>query len=197
MIAARCSNRCPRFVPCPAVCSSRMRTRPRAPLPQQRAQSVGDEPQPAFLSAGRERARMHDEPVEAERFGAIDLLAEGGERLRPQRRLGGGEVDQVAVVRDDRLNPRLVHPGAKARHLVGWQRPRPPLPHRLGEDLQRLAARRDRTIDGARQAAGNGQVGAEPRHQFQPRGFASDSRLARCRSLAHLLGSRRRRTRPP
>ena len=88
---------------------------PGQPLPQQ-ASAVRRRASrsPPSSVPGGERARMHYEPVEAEHFGAINLLAEGGKRLRSQLRLGGGEIDQVAVVRDDRLNPCLLNPGRES-----------------------------------------------------------------------------------
>ena len=51
--------------------------------------------------------------------------------------------------------------------LLGRQRPRPPLPRRLREDLQRLAARGLGAIHRARQPAGDRHVRTEPRHGYR------------------------------
>ena len=73
-------------------------------------------------------------------------------RLLAQRRRRGGEVDQIAVVRDDRVDAGLVDAPPEQRDLVLGQDAGAPLAGGLGEDLQRLAARaRPR---GRRRAAG-------------------------------------------
>ena len=80
-------------------------------------------------------------PSQAERLGAIELLAERRDRLLAQRRRRGRDVDQVAVVRDDRLDAGLRDAAPEQRDLVvGGSDAGAPLPRRLGEDLQRLAA---------------------------------------------------------
>ena len=99
------------------------------------------------------------------RLCAIELLSERRNRLLPERRRRGRDVDQVAVVRDDRRHAGFLDAAAEAGDLVGRQRTRPPLSRGLREDLQRLASRRLGAIHGTRQAAGDRQVRAEPRHQ--------------------------------
>ena len=148
-------------------------------------------------------------PSRPERFGAIELLAERGDRLRAQRRLGGGEVDQVAVVRDDRLDAGLLDPRAEQRDLVGWQRPRPPLPHRLGEDLQRLAPRSPRARSTARGrppaidrwAPSRGissRSSRTPRRRSDRRGRRARQASARGRSaLTHVCRRNCSRVQPP
>ena len=142
-----------------------------APRADARASSVrerlGDQPQPVaprcrsctspgcMTSPSRPSASARSSSSPS---AAIDCARSAGAR--------GGDVDQIAVVRDDRLDAGLGDAPAEQRDLVGRQRPRPPLPRRLGEDLQRLAPRRHGAIDGARQAAGDRQMGAEPRHQL-------------------------------
>ena len=64
---------------------------------------------------------MHDEAVEPERFGAIELVGQRVDRLLAQRRIDRGKIDQIAVVRDDRTDPRLAHPAAEERDLLRWQ----------------------------------------------------------------------------
>ncbi len=103
---------------------------------------------------------MHHEPLEPQRFRAIELLAKRVDRPRAQGGIGGRHVDQVAVVRDDGMDAGLVEPPAKERDLLGRQHPRPPLTRGLREDLQRIAPRRLRPIDGARQSSGDGHVRA-------------------------------------
>src|SRR5262249_31653302 len=102
----------------------RSSARPRA---EQAAERVGDERQPALFGPARVRARMHDEPVETQRFGTIELLAEGGNRLRSQVGGRGRHVDQVAVVRDDRTDAGLGDPRAKTCDLFGRKRTGAPL----------------------------------------------------------------------
>ncbi len=108
---------------------------------------------------------MHDEPVESERFGAVQFLAKGGDRLRAQRRRGSRDVNQVAVVGDDGTNARFLDPLSKARDLRGRQFARAPLPGRLREDLERFASRRLRAINRARQPARNRHMCSETRHK--------------------------------
>ena len=97
-------------------------------------------------------------------LGAIQLVAERVDRLPPQRRIGRGQIDQVAVVRDDRADPRLPDPPAEERDLLGRQFPRAPLAGRLREDLQRLTAAGLGAVDRARQSARDRQMGTESRH---------------------------------
>src|SRR6476620_4424439 len=101
---------------------------------------LADQLQSVLLSSVRIRAGMHDEPVESERFGAVEFLAKGGDRLRAERRPGGREVNQVTVVRDDRTYAGFFDPLPKARNFRRRQHPGTPLAGRLREDLQRLAS---------------------------------------------------------
>ena len=107
---------------------------------------------------------MHDQAIEVQRRGAIELFAERANRAAPQRGVGGREIDQIAVVRDDRTDPAFADAAAKGRHFIGRQLARAPLAGGLGEDLQRLAAACLGPIDRARQAAGNRQVRTEAWH---------------------------------
>ena len=105
-------------------------------------------------------------------------------RLLAQRRRRGSDVDQIAVVRDDRVDAGLGDPPPEQHDLVLGQHAGTPLADRLGEDLQRLAARRDGAIDGARQTAGDGQMGAEPRHQSPKTSPRTGRRAHRCRQAS-------------
>jgi hypothetical protein len=68
-------------------------------------------------------------------------------------------------MRDDGSDFRLPQAATKERDLVARQLARAPLPGRLGEDLQRLAATRLGAIDGARQSTRDRQVCTQARHQ--------------------------------
>ena len=123
------------------------------PLPGRKepAQRLRDEVK--TLGLRRVRSRMHDEPVEAERVGPIELLAERRDRLRAQRGVGRRDVNQIAVVRDDRRDARLARAAAERVALLRRNLARAPLADRLRENLERLAPGGDRPIDRARQAA--------------------------------------------
>jgi len=100
----------------------------------------------------------------ADALGYTQFFAQRGNRLHPQRWRGGGNIDQVAVVRDDRLNAGLLDTSSEADHFVARQFPRAPLSGGLGEDLQGVAARGVSTINRPRQPAGDRHVGSETRH---------------------------------
>ena len=81
---------------------------------------------------------------------------------------GRRDVDQIAVVRDDRMDAGLGDPPPEERDLLVGQRRAPPLARGLREDLQRLAARDRGDRRDRRRAAGPpaiDRMGAEPRHQ--------------------------------
>src|SRR4029077_12943118 len=63
----------------------------------------------------------------------------------------------------------LAHAPAEERDLCGRQLARAPLPGRLGENLERLAAAGLGTVDGAGQAARNGEMCAKSRHGYTGR----------------------------
>ena len=109
---------------------------------------------------------MHDEPVESERFRAVEFVAE---RLRSNAsrsdRFGGREVDQVTIVRDHRSDAGLPHATLEERDFLGRQFARAPLSGRLRENLQCRAAAGFGAVDGARQSAGNREMGAQSRHR--------------------------------
>jgi hypothetical protein len=98
---------------------------------------------------------MHDKGIEAEHVCAIELFPQRAQRLQSERRISRGDVDEIAVVCDDRADAGLGHTPSKQDDFVGWERPRAPLTRGLGENLERLAFRRDGAIDGAGQTAGD------------------------------------------
>ncbi len=120
---------------------------------------AGGDARQAFGLVGR--ARMHDEPEQAEAFRPIELLAERGERLLAQHRVRRREVRQIAGVRDDGLQARTGDGVAKLRDFAVVQHARLPLADRFREDLQRLAAGGFGAFDRFGNAAGNRQVSSE------------------------------------
>ena len=99
-----------------AGCVFEQHLRPGArPGGKESRERLADQLQSVFLGSVGIRAGMHDEPVESERFGAVEFLAKGGNRLRAQRRRGGREVNQVAVVRDDRTYAGFLDPRDRPR----------------------------------------------------------------------------------
>ena len=120
----------------------------------------GDQLETLGFAARRVGPRMHHEPLEPQRVRAIQLGAKRVDRPRAQSGIGGRKVDQVAVVRDDRMDAGLVEPAAKERDLFRRQQARPPLTRGLREDLQRIASGRLRPVDGARKPSGDGHVRA-------------------------------------
>ena len=107
---------------------------------------------------------MDDDPEEPERFRAIDLVNERGNRLLPQEWKGGREVDEITGVRHNRRDTGLLDPLAEEPHLGRVERLPAPLARVLGEDLERLAAVHHRAIDGLRDTAGHGHVCADSKH---------------------------------
>src|SRR6476469_7484774 len=104
---------------------------------------------------------MHHQSVETERLGAVELLDQTEYRLAAKRRIRPRDIDQIAVVRQDRTDLGLANAAAEERDLLRWQFTRAPLAAGLGEDLQRAAAAGFRAVDRARQAAVDRQMRAE------------------------------------
>src|SRR5262245_63746233 len=71
-------------------------------------------------------------------------------------------------MRHDRPDAGRLDPGPKLAHFRRRHDAAAPLARILGEDLQRLAAMSDRTVDGARQSARDRHMRAEPRHLSFP-----------------------------
>jgi len=98
---------------------------------------------------------MDDDAEQAKRFGALEFVDERRNRLLTQDGERRREIDQVTGVRDDRCDPGFANALPKQACFRSVERPRAPLVRILGEDLQRLAAMNDRTIDGPGHAAGH------------------------------------------
>ena len=134
------------------------------PAFQQFGNRTADGVESILLRPGRVRAWMHDEAIEAKQFRAVQFFAKSLDRLRPQRRCGSGDIDQVTVMRNDRRNPGLLHPSPEQRHLVTGQFASTPLTSGLREDS---AARRTGWLSRGRPhaaARGNRHVGPEEWH---------------------------------
>src|SRR6185503_4414067 len=113
-----------------ALASGVLEQDPRAAAGSRRqdlGKAVGNQPQSARLGPRRVGARVHYQAIESERLGAIELVAERVDRSPAQRRIGGGEVDQVAVVRDDGADLRLPDAPLEQRDFLWRQVPRAPL----------------------------------------------------------------------
>jgi hypothetical protein len=149
MIDASCSNVAPSASPGPRLLEQNHRF-PSAPGAQQLQQSVRDQRQAVRIAPCRIAARVQDDTQQTERLRAIDLVSHGFERLLPQRRARGREVDQVAGVRDDRTDPDALSRLRNSRISSRGIRRTAPLIGVLGENLQGVTAMHDRAFDRAR-----------------------------------------------
>src|SRR5258706_12719653 len=77
--------------------------------------------------------------------------------------MSGSQIDQVAGVRYDGLEPRRFDPRAELANLRGGNIAAAPLVGVLAEDLKRLAAMDNGALDPAGQAARHRHVSPEPR----------------------------------
>ena len=128
------------------------------------ANAAGDEPEGGVFTSSRTRAWMNDDAQQAKDPGAIQLVDERRDRLRPKRRDRRREVDQVARVRHDRLDAGLVHTRSKPANLDRVERRRLPAVRVLAEDLERFAAVQLGAIDRFRHAACHRHVRADAKH---------------------------------
>src|SRR5262249_13747186 len=124
------------------------------------AQRVGDPAQPDGGAVAAVRARVDDQQPDAQRLAALQLGDEGGARPGPERRVAGRQVDEVAVVREQRqAAPRRL--GRELADLARIARRRRPVAAALREDLHRLAALRIGTIPRAVEAPGRRDLRAQ------------------------------------
>src|SRR5688572_32576525 len=98
---------------------------------------------------------MEDHAQKPQRFGPVDLLAERRNRLRTQRVARCCEINQVARVRDDRKDARLLRRVPERSNFFAWQWPGAPLARVLAEDLKCLALVKLRAGNGEGQATRN------------------------------------------
>jgi hypothetical protein len=109
-----------------------------------RLQTVGAGAEGVRLARAARAAGVDDEVVRAEREAALDLLAEGGDRLLADRVVRGGEVDKVVGVDGDRRDARLGARLLEERDLFGVERPGLPAARVAREYLHRVSAERTR-----------------------------------------------------
>ena len=157
---ASCSNVAPSDVPWPAVCSRMTIVLPRRRAGEKLQQAIGDEIEAGRFAAQGVAARMEHDAEQTQRFGAVDLVGHRLERLTPQRRIGGREVDQVAGMRYDRVEAGRLDLRAKLANLRRGDLAAAPLVRVLAEDLKRFAAMDDGALDRARQSSGDRHVRA-------------------------------------
>src|SRR5439155_17441192 len=106
-------------------------------------------------------ARMRDDGAQSERPRALQLLSEAFHAARPQLGAGRREVDEVAVVCNDRLElvPQDLAP-EPLDHLDAYRR-LAPLIRRFGKKLNRARPQRRATLRSGRDAALAGDVRAQ------------------------------------
>ncbi len=114
-------------------------------------------------AAAQVGARVHDDAVEPQRRRPTELVGEPGTRLLDQRLVGGGEVDEIGRVGDDRRPAVPDMRGTEFFGLLGGERLRSPLTRTLDEDLQRVAAESGAALEGERDPAGRRDVGTQER----------------------------------
>src|SRR4051812_19807226 len=95
-----------------------------------------------------------------------------------------GEVDQIAAVRDNRMEARTPHRGPEFVDFFTRQHPAAPLVRVLGEDLEGIASMEDRPRYGARHPAGDRHMGAEPRAGHGPSRSCTTAPAASSRTVA-------------
>src|SRR5262249_61893188 len=118
-------------------------------------------PGPQLEAGAHVRAGMDDDAREAKRLGALELVGEGVDRLRPERRVRVAEVDEIARVREDvtdRVSPAR---GPELADLVRRERLRRPLPLIFQEDLDRAAAQLATALEGEEEPARDRHVRAD------------------------------------
>src|SRR5215813_4553674 len=125
----------------PSATDRRLALRHGAAIARRCAEVVSGREQMTGVEADAHvRAGMDDDAREAKRLGALELVGEGVDRLRPERRVRVAEVDEIARVREDvtdRVSPAR---GPELADLVRRERLRRPLPLIFQEDLDRAAA---------------------------------------------------------
>src|SRR5262249_28736939 len=104
-----------------------------------RAQGGGDPRQPHLQPVADVGARVKHEKRYAEGLAALDLVSKGHARTLGGRPVGRRQVNEVAVVGEERnAAPRRL--GGELSNLAGVPTARRPAAAALGEDLDRLAA---------------------------------------------------------
>ena len=127
-------------------------------------QGTGDALQAGILVAVGRAAGVHHEIGKAEHFGAIQFVSEGLDGFSEEGFIGGGEVDEVAVVGQRQSKFGLLQRGFEKSRFVGRDRFGGPLRVVLGEKLDAFGFQRDRGLEGLVIAARNGLMSTEEWH---------------------------------
>lgn len=106
-------------------------------------------------------AGVGDEEIGVEGNGAEELGAHGGNGFFADGSIGGGEVDEVAVVDDEGLDVEPKAGGAEGVDLSGIKRGGAPGAGAGGENLNGVGADVARLVEGVEEGAGDGDVGTE------------------------------------
>ena len=118
-IAARCSKRWPRQVPCPAVVSRSIVTPRPAVRRMDLVEGPRDPRQAGLLALADVGAGMDDQVGDAQRLAALDLDGHRVDRLLPERVVGTAQVDQVRGVGDRVDDSGLGEGRAEGRDVLG------------------------------------------------------------------------------
>ena len=116
---------------------------------------------PEVVALSHVSARVHHEPFHPQPPAALQLLDDRADRPRVQRVVGRAQIDQVGVVRHDRVDARPRPRRPEALHLGVSQGAGGPLIVALVEDLDGRAADGRAPLDGEIQTAGDRHVGPE------------------------------------
>ena len=148
-------------------------------------QVAGHRLQPGLDAGAQVAARVEDHKTKAQLQAATEFVRKGSNGFRRRDRVRGRQVDEVRPVRRHRHLAAGLPLLGKQADFLSRRRLDPPLALVGGEDLQRLAAHRQDAVKGAVQAAGDGLVGAEQRHQpcsgrLLTSSISAPGRRARC-----------------
>jgi hypothetical protein len=125
-------------------------------------------------------AGMDDQGAGAQRRAAVELDAGEGARALAHRGMARREVDEIGGVRDQRPDPARPMRRPERRRLGVAERPGPPLARVLDEDLHRRAPQVDAALDGAHEAAGDRNVGAEEKAVWKSGSRARHAPILSC-----------------
>ena len=130
---------------------------------ERRGDAVGRAGEGAIERLLARRARMGDDPADAELLGPLQLRHQAGDRFVAERLVGGGGIDEIGIVGHDAGQARVADGRAEGGGRGGIDRRHAPLVDIAGEDLQALAARLHGPLDGLGESAGDRLVGAHRR----------------------------------
>ncbi len=159
MMAARCANRSPRFVPWPAVVSNAIRNWTAHGGAENSVEIVGDARQAGLFAGPQMRAGVQHDERHAERIRPPHFVHQRRDRALGG---GGGQVDEIRTVREDGDGAAF----AELLNFVGGVRRSVSLYLVFQKNLGGFAAGRHRAVERAGDAAGNADMGAEWRHSL-------------------------------